>query len=81
MPKAYGSVGSTKLIPVTRSAEVKKQIESYVDLYAHLQSQSIGNKNFGLPVQILGDQVMTGSVEKPEDVFKAWEEHLGVKPK
>ena len=81
VPKAYGMVGSTKLIPVTRGAEVKKQIESYVDLYAQLQSQSTGNKNFGLPVQILGDQVMTGSVEKPEDVFKAWEEHLGVKPK
>ena len=34
----------------------------------------------GLPVQILGDNVMSGSVEKEEDVFKAWEENLGVKP-
>jgi len=38
-------------------------------------------KKFGLPVQILGDHIMSGSVEKPEDVYNAWEENLGVKPK
>ena len=51
-----------------------------VDLFGTLQKQS-GKKDFGLPVQILGDHVMSGSVEHEEDVFKAWEEHLGVKPK
>jgi hypothetical protein len=32
-------------------------------------------------VQILGDKVMYGMVEKEEDIFKAWEEHLGVTPR
>jgi hypothetical protein len=49
-------------------------------LFDTLQKRS-GRKDFGLPVQILGDHVMNGSVEKEEDLFKAWEEHLGVKPK
>ena len=60
--------------------ELDKQIEGYVNLFDTLQKRS-GRKDFGLPVQILGDQVMNGSVEKEEDLFKAWEEHLGVKPK
>ena len=38
------------------------------------------NKNFGLPIQILGDEVMSGSVEKADDVYKAWEKNLGIKP-
>jgi uncharacterized membrane protein/protein-disulfide isomerase len=81
IPKANGLVDSEMLRTLSRGPEVKKQLESYVDLFGQLQSQSSGNKNFGLPVQILGDQVMTGSVEKSDDVFKAWEEHLGVKPR
>jgi hypothetical protein len=45
-----------------------------------LQKRS-GDAKFGLPIQILGDQVMHGSVEHEEDVFKAWEKNLGVTPK
>jgi len=81
IPKAYGLVDSSKLRGLSRSPEVNKQLEGYVDLFGQLQSKSIGGKAFGLPVQILGDNVLSGSVEKPEDVFKAWEENLGVKPK
>ena len=55
-------------------------MEAYVNLFGRLQKQNEGNKKFGLPIQILGDFIMTGEVEKEEDVFKAWEEHLGVKP-
>jgi hypothetical protein len=79
-PKAYVLADRSRLRQLTQSDELNKQLEGYVDLYATLQKQS-GKKSFGLPVQILGDHVMSGSVEKEEDVFKAWEEHLGVKPK
>ncbi len=49
-----------------------------LELFGKLQAQ---NKSLGLPVQILGDKVVTGEVEKIDDVFKAWEENLGVTPK
>jgi uncharacterized membrane protein/protein-disulfide isomerase len=80
LPKAYVLADRSRLRQLTQSDELAKQLDGYVDLYAKLQKQST-IKNFGLPVQILGDQVMTGSVEKEDDVFKAWEAHLGVKPK
>jgi uncharacterized membrane protein/thiol-disulfide isomerase/thioredoxin len=80
LPKAYVLADRTRLRQLTQSDELNKQLEGYVDLFGTLQKQS-GKKDFGLPIQILGDHVMSGSVENEADVFKAWEEHLGVKPK
>ncbi|MEX0585067.1 MAG: thioredoxin domain-containing protein, partial [Pirellulales bacterium] len=81
VPKANGLVDRDRLRELVNGPEVAKQLESYIDLYSQLQNKSHNSKSFGLPVQILGDNVMSGAVEKPEDVFKAWEENLGVKPK
>lgn len=80
VPKAYGLTNPDKLREVKQSPETKKQMEGYVKLYGKLMEQNKSEKSFGLPVQILGDKVMSGSVEKADDVFKAWEENLGVKP-
>jgi thiol-disulfide isomerase/thioredoxin len=80
LPKAYVLADRTRLRQLAQSDELAKQLDGYIDLFATLQKQS-GSKTFGLPVQILGDHVMSGSVESEADVFKAWEEHLGVKPK
>jgi uncharacterized membrane protein/protein-disulfide isomerase len=80
LPKAYVLADRDRLRKLTQGDELTKQLEGYVDLFDTLQKRS-GRKDFGLPVQILGDHVMNGSVEHEEDVFKAWEEHLGVKPK
>ena len=80
LPKAYVIADRDPLRKLTQGDELTKQLEGYVDLFDTLQKRS-GRKDFGLPVQILGDHVMSGSVEKEEDVFKAWEENLGVKPK
>jgi protein-disulfide isomerase len=80
LPKAYVLAERSRLRQLTQSDELAKQLDGYVDLYGMLQKQS-GKKDFGLPIQILGDHVMSGSVEHEEDVFKAWEEHLGVKPR
>lgn len=80
LPKAYVLADRSQLRKLKDSDELAKQLDGYVDLFATLQKQS-GKKDFGLPIQILGDQVMSGSVEKEEDVFKAWEANLGVKPK
>jgi hypothetical protein len=80
LPKAYVLADRDRLRKLTQGDDLTKQLEGYVDLFDTLQKRS-GRKDFGLPVQILGDHVMNGSVEHEEDVFKAWEEHLGVKPK
>ncbi len=80
IPKAYGMASSDRLRELMYSPEVAKQLDSYVELFGQLQRSSKNSSTFGLPVQILGDHVTSGEVKKPEDVFKAWEENLGVKP-
>jgi hypothetical protein len=64
-----------------RGEAVNQQIAEYVDLYSQLRNAPGRNRDFGLPVQILGDKVMSGQVESDEDLFKAWEENLGVEPR
>lgn len=81
IPKANGLVDRDLLSDLSRGKEVEKQVQGYIALFDKLQKGKNTSRSFGLPVQILGDHVVSGSVEKPEDVFKAWEEHLGVKPK
>ena len=80
LPKAYEMAGRDRLRTYIRGEEVNKQMAQYVDLYSRLRTAPGTRSDFGLPVQILGDKVMSGMVEKEEDVFKAWEEHLGVQP-
>jgi uncharacterized membrane protein/protein-disulfide isomerase len=79
VPKAYGIVDAQRLRDLNKDGELDKQVEGYIDLFDRLVKQS-RKKDFGLPVQILGDHIMSGSVEKEEDVFKAWEDNLGIKP-
>jgi hypothetical protein len=81
VPKANGLVNRDQLRQKIGSPEIKKQVDNYVNLFYELQSKSSNPNTFGFPVQILGDQVMSASVEKVEDLYKAWEKHLGVTPK
>jgi hypothetical protein len=81
VPKANAMVNSDELRQLMGSPEIKKQIEGYIDLYGQLQDKSRNPAKFGLPVQIVGDQVLSGSIENVDDIYKAWEKHLGVKPK
>jgi uncharacterized membrane protein len=80
VPKAYSIVDAQRLRDLNKDKALTKQIEGYIDLFDRLTKQN-RKKDFGLPVQILGDHIMSGSVEKEEDVYKAWEDHLGIKPK
>jgi uncharacterized membrane protein/thiol-disulfide isomerase/thioredoxin len=81
LPKAYMLADRSRVRELTHGEQLNKQIAGYVDLFDQLQKQNQANKKFGLPIQILGDFVVSGSIESEADVFKAWEEHLGVKPK
>jgi uncharacterized membrane protein/protein-disulfide isomerase len=78
--RAYGLVDRDSLRELSGGDELNKQIQQYVDLYSKLAQQNSGKKSFGLPIQILGDHIMSGTVEKPADMYEAWEKHLGVKP-
>jgi hypothetical protein len=79
LTKAYTLVDRAKLKESREGQEIPKQIASYVDLFAKLQQLNGSKKEFGLPIQILGDHIMTGTIEKADDIDKAWEEHLGLK--
>ena len=63
VPKANALANRDKLREFVNSPEAKKQVDGYVELFGKLQAQSKG-KNFGLPVQILGDKIVTGEVER-----------------
>jgi hypothetical protein len=76
--RAYHSVEPGRLSELSQSKQLDKRIAEYINLYSRLGRQADAGKGFGLPVQILGDQIVTGSVEKESDVFDAWEKHLGV---
>ena len=78
--KAYGMVDSSRLRELSRSDALNNQFAKYIDLFGTLQKQKNDpKKTFGLPVQILGDEVLTGLVEDEEDVYRAWEKNLGIK--
>jgi hypothetical protein len=79
--RAYSLVNRDRLRELSGGDQLRKQIAGYVNLFARLREQHTGNKEFGLPVQIVGDSIITGTVEKPRDLYDAWEKELGVKPR
>jgi uncharacterized membrane protein len=79
--KAYGMADRTKLRELRENKEIAKQLEGYVDLFAMLRKQNTDKKEVGLPLQILGDTIMSGGIDKAADVYAAWEKNLGVKPR
>jgi len=82
LAKAFSMADRVKLQEARESKDVADNISNYVNLYELFQQQSTESKEkFGLPIQILGDHIMSGGVEKADDVYKAWEEYLGVKPR
>jgi len=78
--KAYRSVDRERLRELAYGNELKNKINENVELFAALQKQHSEQGNFGLPIQILGDHVMFGAATSPADVFRTWEERLGIKP-
>jgi hypothetical protein len=79
--KAYRSVDRERLRALSYSDELKKKISNNVELFAALQKQHSEQGDFALPIQILGDRVMSGVTTSPADVFRIWEEQLGIKPR
>ena len=79
--RAWELVNRKRLAEFTDSDATKNRIQQDISLYVSLSNQQKDSlKPFGLPVQIVGDTVLSGKVDNVDDMFAAWEQALGIKP-
>jgi hypothetical protein len=78
--QAYRLVNRTKLVEAGRDKELDERIQRYIRLFGALSNQHRGKKTFGLPVQIVGDTVLSGGEMTEEEMFEAWEKAIDIKP-
>ncbi len=79
--RAFRLTDRTKLRKVTQDPAIDARIQKYISLFSTLSAENRGKPgSFGLPVQIVGDTVLSGDMTT-EEMFAAWEKALGVKPK
>jgi protein-disulfide isomerase len=79
--RAFHLVPREQLSKLTSSPSLNSRIEKYQNLFQTLAAQHTSKETtFGLPVQIVGDTVLTGGTMTSEEMFEAWEKELGIKP-
>jgi hypothetical protein len=78
--RAYRVVDRKKLADVTKGKELDDRIQRYIRLFSALSAQHHGKDSFGLPVQIVGDTVLSGGDMTDEEMFEAWEKAIDIKP-
>ena len=78
--RAFRMTDRSKLSKYTRDKGVDARLQKYISLFSALSTEHQGKTSFGLPVQIVGDTVLTGDMTS-KDMFAAWEKALGIKPK
>lgn len=78
--RAFAMVDRNEFRRVSRSKEISDRIQQNIRLYATLSAQQRDKKSFGLPVQLVGDTVLSGGEITSEEMFEAWEKALGIKP-
>jgi uncharacterized membrane protein/protein-disulfide isomerase len=79
--KAYRLVDQKKLSEHVKSDEINQRIQKNISLYTALATQQAKDgKPFGLPIQILGDEVVSGDLVSGEELLTKWETTLGIKP-
>jgi hypothetical protein len=79
--RAFRLVGRKELAKnSSETAEFSNRIQKYIRLYQNLSAQQSGNKTFGLPVQIVGDTLLSGGEMTEDEMFAAWEKSLNIKP-
>ena len=71
--RAFRLVDRQEFGKVSHSRETEDRIQQNIRLFATLSAQHRGDEKFGLPVQILGDTVLTGGDLSVEELFEAWE--------
>ena len=80
--KAYRLVDQKKLSERVNSDEVNQRIQKNISLYASLAAaQAKDGKPFGLPIQILGDEVVSGDHgDAATSYSRNGRSTLGIKP-
>jgi uncharacterized membrane protein len=79
--KAYRLADAKKLRERVNSDEINKRIQDDINLYTSLSAQQAkDSKPFGLPIQIIGDEVISGDTVSGDELLSKWEEILGMKP-
>ncbi len=78
--RAFQLVNRTKLREQTTDPNLDVRLQKYINLFNALTAQHRGKSSFGLPVQIVGDTVLSGGEMTSEELFEAWEKACGVKP-
>jgi RNA binding exosome subunit len=79
--RAWKLTDQLELSRLSNSDDIKKRIEKYGNLYLALSRKySTAAKPFGLPVQIMGDTVLTGKFDSQEAMYEAWDKALGIAP-
>lgn len=78
--RAFRAVDRTKLAKATRDKSIDERIQRYIGLFNALSNEHRGKDSFGLPVQIVGDTVLSGGDMTSEELFEAWEKAIDIKP-
>jgi hypothetical protein len=60
--------------------QLQKSLAEYVDLYMKIKAKTPDPSKVGLPLLVVGDQIIAGSLDSDEKLFQAWERQFGVKP-
>jgi hypothetical protein len=74
--RAYSYVDAKKLRELADEGEINRRISQNVELFRKLSKRKKGS-SFGLPVQIVGDTVLSGKMDANK-AFSAWEKELGI---
>ena len=62
--RAFHLTDRTKLSRLSKDRAVEARIQKYISLFSTLSAQHQGSaSSFGLPVQIVGDTVLTGDMK------------------
>ena len=80
MVRGFRLVDRKELSKRGGSKEIEERIQKNIRLYQALSAQHRGDKPFGLPVQIVGDTVLSGGDITSEEMFEAWEKAIDIKP-
>jgi uncharacterized membrane protein/protein-disulfide isomerase len=74
--QAFDVVDGRRLRQLTESNEMTARIDRDIELFKKLSN---GHSSFGLPVQIVGNKVLSGRTDAGK-MSHTWEQELGVKP-
>jgi protein-disulfide isomerase len=76
--RAYSLVERDRI--TTLREQLQKSLASYIDLYMKIKSKTPDPTKVGLPLLVVGDQVLSGELKSDDVLFEAWERQFNVKP-